>query len=474
MDTKSKFFSKIKFSRKIHLPILALALILIIGLGFVMRSQAARPTATSEAGYKTAIVRRGNIVLSATGSGTLTAGQKVQLSFPVSGKVAKVLVQVGDKVTEGQSLAELADTTSLQVAVADAELQVTVAENELQALYDNAAASLADAKLALANAQKAYDTAKSQLKQQGWTRCDKDTIQAYYDQYTRLKEKLDSFSGQYDSDFYLTRILPLKNQVATAYANYAYCLGYTEYEIETSQANLAVAEATLKQAQAKVDLLEKNNGIDPVALAQAQSKLQNAKLALEKARQNLEGAVIKAPFTGVVTAINGQAGDSVNAGATFITLADLFHPIVEFAIDETDIDKAVIGAEAEITFDAIPDRTFKGIVIRLNPSLETANGYSVLKGAIQLDMSGHENETLLEGLSATVTLIAGRAENVLIVPIEALRDLGDGQYGVFVVGADGQPRLTVVEVGLKDSTYAEIKSGLNPGDVVTTGNVETQ
>jgi RND family efflux transporter MFP subunit len=460
--------------RKIYLPLLALLLILIISLGFVIQSKAAQTSATPTPGFKTAVVRRGNIVLSATGSGTLVAGQEAQLSFPVAGKVAKINVQVGDKVTAGQVLAELADLTSLQAAVKDAELQVTLAENDLQSLYDNAAANLANAKLALAEAQKAYDDAKSKVKQKGYTRCDKDTIQAYYDQYVRLKEKLDEFSGQYDSDFYLTRILPLKNQVATAYANYTYCLGYTDYEIETSQANLAIAEANLKQAQAKVDTLEKNNGIDPVELAKAQSNLENTKLALEKARQNLDGAVMKAPFDGVITAINGQVGDSVNAGATFITLADLFHPIVEFAIDETDMDKAVIGAEAEITFDALPDRVFKGTVIRLNPTLETVNGYQVLKGAIRLEMDANNQETLLEGLNATVTIITARAENVLVVPIEALRDLGDGQYAVFVVGADGQPRLTVVEVGLKDSTYAEIKSGLNLGDVVTTGNVETQ
>lgn len=472
METREKFLFKVP--KRVYLPLLALALLLIISLGFVIQSKAALTTATPTAGFKTTVVRRGNIVLSTTGSGTLVAAHEAQLSFPVSGKVAKLNVQVGDKVTEGQVLAELADLGSLQVAVKDAELQVTLAENELQALYDNAAANLANAKLALAEAQKAYDDAKSKVKQKGWIRCDRDTIQAYYDQYMRLKEKLDTFSGRYDSDFYLTRILPLKNQVATAYANYAYCLGYTDYEIETSQANLAVAEVNLKRAQTKVDTLEKNNGIDPVELAQAQSKLDNARLALEKARQNLEGAVMKAPFAGVVTAINGQVGISVGAGATFITLSDLFHPIVEFAIDETDMDKAVIGAEAEIIFDALPDRVFKGTVIRLNPTLETVNGYQVLKGAIRLEMEAGSQETLLEGLNATVTIIAARAENVLIVPLEALRDLGDGQYAVFVVGADGQPRLTIVEVGLKDSTYVEIKSGLNLGDIVTTGNVETQ
>jgi len=54
-----------------------------------------------------------------------------------------------------------------------------------------------------------------------------------------------------------------------------------------------------------------------------------------------------------------------------------------------------------------------------------------------------------------------------------LRELSVGSYGVFVVESDGQLKLHVVEVGLMDYTYAEIKSGLNLGDVVSTGIVET-
>lgn len=57
--------SLLKVPRKVYLPLLALALILIISLGFVIQSKAAQTTATPTAGFKTAVVRRGNIVLSA-------------------------------------------------------------------------------------------------------------------------------------------------------------------------------------------------------------------------------------------------------------------------------------------------------------------------------------------------------------------------------------------------------------------------
>jgi macrolide-specific efflux system membrane fusion protein len=72
-----------------------------------------------------------------------------------------------------------------------------------------------------------------------------------------------------------------------------------------------------------------------------------------------------------------------------------------------------------------------------------------------------------------VQVISAEARNVLLVPIEAVHELSPGSYGVFVM-ADGQPQLRVVQVGLESLTSAEITSGLQRGDVVTTGVVQTQ
>jgi multidrug efflux pump subunit AcrA (membrane-fusion protein) len=60
----------------------------------------------------------------------------------------------------------------------------------------------------------------------------------------------------------------------------------------------------------------------------------------------------------------------------------------------------------------------------------------------------------------------------VLIPVEALREIGDGKYTVFVM-ENGTPRLRSVEVGLQDITYAEIRFGLEVGEIVTTGIVET-
>jgi multidrug efflux pump subunit AcrA (membrane-fusion protein) len=89
-----------------------------------------------------------------------------------------------------------------------------------------------------------------------------------------------------------------------------------------------------------------------------------------------------------------------------------------------------------------------------------------------VDLTAHPVD-LLSGMNAEVEIIAGEARNALLVPIQALREIAPDQYAVFVVQPNEELELRVVEVGLKDYVNAEIKSGLEVGEVVSTGTVES-
>lgn len=422
--------------------------------------------------YQTVQVRTGSLTISATGSGTLVAGDEVNLAFSTSGTVAFVNVAVGDTVEAGDVLAQLEDLQSLQNAVNAARLELSQARQALADLTANAAAAIANAELALADAQEAYADAKSALKWEGLARCDEETTDAYYQKYLLIAQSLERY-GNYSksSDVYYAEIQAIEQQRDNAYSAYMYCAGFTSYEIATSQATLVKTEAELKAAQAALDNLKQNNGVDPGELAQAENAVANAELALAKAQKTLDGATLVAPFGGTVLSVAGKAGENAGTGA-FITMADLAHPKVEFYVDETDFGLIAVGNEADVIFDALPEITFTGKVVRVNPALTTSNMTSVLGGVIEIDLAAAGKAQLPAGLSASVEIIGGKAENALLVPVEAVHDLGDGTYSVFVL-EDGKPRLRVVEVGLMDYTYAEIKSGLALGDVVTTGITET-
>jgi multidrug efflux pump subunit AcrA (membrane-fusion protein) len=116
-------------------------------------------------------------------------------------------------------------------------------------------------------------------------------------------------------------------------------------------------------------------------------------------------------------------------------------------------------------------------VVQVNPLLTTIDGVPALSAVATLSPAtaspvGSVNR-LLPGMNAAVEIIAGSAEDALLIPVEALRELGPAQYAVFVM-VEGEPQMRVVEVGLMDFSYAEIISGLAQGDVVTTGIVETE
>jgi RND family efflux transporter MFP subunit len=480
MNKISAIKNKRSKARKLWIPILAVVVIVAFGSGyFLWQKQSVQAEQTTTEQTYTTQVRRGSISLVVTGSGTLEAGQEKNLAFSASGTVSEVNVMVGDQVKAGDVLAVLSNHSELRDVIHTAQLSLDSAEEELETLKQSAGSNLAEAKLAVVQAEKAVTDAKSGVVQKGWARCDQVTINAYYYKYVHAKDYLDSLGdGDGNNDYYVSTILPQKNIVAQAKQNYEYCAGYTDYEISSSQATLLVAEANFTKAQAALEKLTANSGIDPIELATAENKISSAELNLETAKEALAGATITAPFDGTILSVAGSAGDSAGTG-TFITIADFTHPVVNFSVDEADMDKLSEGQAAEVVFDALPNAVFKGTLTRVDPSLTNSGSYKLVTGVIQLDLSqsstsDDSGNKLLKGLNGTVLLIEGEADNVLVVPLQALRDLGDGAYSVFVVGSDGKLKMRVVEVGLQDETYAEIKSGLEAGEVVSTGTEQVK
>lgn len=171
--------------------------------------------------------------------------------------------------------------------------------------------------------------------------------------------------------------------------------------------------------------------------------------------------------------VTAQAGEQVDATA-LITLADLSQPELEVFLDEEDMASVSVGQETEVSLDALPNQTFKGKVMQVDPGLVTEGNVAVVRAVVQLDAASfNKPQGLPTGLNATVDVIGGRATGAVLVPVEALREIGAKEYGVFVM-ENGKLAFRSVEVGLMDLTYAEIKSGLQAGETVSTGIVETK
>jgi multidrug efflux pump subunit AcrA (membrane-fusion protein) len=418
--------------------------------------------------YYTAQVTRGNLRVSITGTGTLAARQSYDLSFSTAGTVTELNVKVGDAVTAGQILASIGSQAGLDAAAAAARLEVLQARKTLSDLQANAGLALAQSYQDLVTAQEAAKTAQAKLDRTAYARCGQDKNSQLAQRLDAAKTKLDFLSiSNTGTDAWVTA----RSEYETAAANLAYCSGYTPDEVTTYQAELAVAEQTLANAEKAYADLKEASGVDPAALTLAEAALTKAETALAKAEEDLTGINLVAPVDGKVVYLAGAAG-SIAGTAKFITVADISRPLINVTVDSTNLSELVVGRAVDVAFDAIPDIVFKGALVQVDPQLSSFGQYSGATAKAELDVDAAKalaNVPL--GLSGSVEVISQSAENVLLIPVEALRDLGGGSYAVFVV-ENGQLRLQTVEIGIQDSTQVEIVSGLNEGAIVSTGLIQ--
>ncbi|WP_433464964.1 efflux RND transporter periplasmic adaptor subunit [Spirillospora sp. CA-128828] len=219
-----------------------------------------------------------------------------------------------------------------------------------------------------------------------------------------------------------------------------------------------------------------------------------------------QGTVLKAPFAGTVTAVNGTVGgsssgssssstssssssgagsgagagaggsssstSSSSSGSGFVELADTAHLQIEGDFTEADTTKLKAGQSATISFDALTGKTATGKITAVGLSPTTTD--NVVKFPATISLSDVPSGVRL-GQTATVEITVAKAENVLYVPSAAVKTAG-GQSTVTVV-RNGEQIPTTVETGVKGDQGTEIKSGLNEGDQVavtsTTGSGTT-
>ena len=466
------------FRKKLVLILVAVGLLVVSGVAYGAwqgpLSSSSSPVTPTPA-YQTSLVRRADLSISVIGSGKVVASQTVDLSFPVSGKVATLNVQLGDQVKAGDVLAVLDGVDVLKQAVANQQLALASAQKTLDDLQTNAAGNLAAALAAQINAQKAYDTAKVSVHYKGDNRCGYDKTLAYYFQYMDYKGQADYWENylhdpgdtDYGHDYILQNLIPLRKSRDIAYVNWVYCQGFTDQEILTSQSNFKLASANLDQAKAQYALLQANNGIDPNAVQIAQAGVKNAALQLKQAQDNLAGATLVSPVAGTVTAVNGAVGQTAGTTA-FITLAEMDNPQVQVNIDESDMQNFAVGCPAQVSFTSSTAKPIAGTVTEVSPELVTSRSVTYVQGLVQLDKTALAGTTLPLGLDVSATVTCRSAKNALEIPTQALYEPAGKSAYVYVLDAQGNPVQRDVVVGLKITAFVEIKSGLSVGERVVT------
>ena len=466
------WFSK-QSKKTLWVILIVIFALVVVGGGYLYyRSTQTTENISSEPVLQTTKVRQGDLVLVATGTGTVIPIAELDFGFSTGGQVTQVLVSLGEEVQSGQILATV-DSTSQ-------ELKLTQARSDLLELTSplalaNAWQSVIQAQENLEDAQNIRYNLNYEVKQ--------TAIENAYADVVLAKTKLDKAQENYDkvSDLSVddsrranayASLYDAQAAYDSTYRNWDYYNNYsvTPAEIEAADADVALAQAKLTEAQHLLAAL-RGDEVPVDATGSGLVKLKQAQLSVTSAQDDLDATELTAPIAGTIMTIKAQIGQSVGSG-TVMTIADLNQPYLEIFLDQSDWDKIEVGYDVEVIFDAFPDKLFTGHIVLVEPGLVSIANTLVVKGYVLLDTSSEIVE-LPVGLDAAVDVIGGRAEGAILVPIEALHESSPGVYTLFVM-ENGTPKLRMVEIGIKDIYYAEVLSGLEVGEIVTTGIVETE
>lgn len=477
------------FRKRSNLVITGILLTAVIGgIWYFARSSTADVTAAPE--LQTAKVRKGDLVITANGAGTVVPVAQVDLGFRTNGFVAEVNVTLGQPVGEGDVLAQLDDSTAQrnlesaqrayleltsQVSITAAKQEVAEAENALAATRSTLGwlvspsvvtweERTADAEAALQKAKDENAAAEEIEKlEQNLKYAQANLTYARNAYYNYLLENFVETETIKTRSGEITVIV--KDENGDPIINYP-----SELDISLARYKYELAQANLQETRWYLSALQ-GEEIPQDASGAKLAAFEKARLNLEDARLSLDATRLVAPFDGSVVELNLVRGQTVGTSPV-ITLVTTDRLLARFYLDETDIDKAVAGMQVIFTFDAYPDSTVTGEISLVEPALQTVDGTPAV--VVWASLSEDAPFPILSGMTVDAEVIAAESRDVLIVPVQALRELSPGSYAVFVVQADGSLKMTPVEVGLRDFANAEILSGLKVGDVVSTGTVETK
>lgn len=475
--------------------IIAIVAVVVIAIIIGVVSGGKKQTDSNE---ETATVEKRTLMESVSATGTFVAADEEKITSDTTGvEVLAVNVEVGDRVSAGDVIAVL-DSADLQDNLADAK------------------ESLADTN---EQTQRTKDSAKRNLEQAGKIRdedlADVDTnIQDAYDEWQSAENNYNESVAAYNEAVAMAN--SIMDKTSTAYTNANSQVNTLKRQMDTDRRTadsrkssydrlVSQREDTIKRIndtyQDQVDTY--NNTMDST---EDSGKTQQERI--DDLQEQIDGTVVKATASGLVTAVNVEVGDTYNGSViAVIDNVDSFDITTE--IDEYDINSIAVGQEVVIKTNATGDEELSGTVKKVSP-IATGSSSGDLSGSLGgLDLgsimggsgsssfsTGNSNDDvtftvtialntpsdkLRIGMTAKLNIVLQKNADVLSVPYNAVQtdDEGTSYYVQKVTGTneDGTYKTKKIKVdkGIESDYYTEIiNSGLEEGDQVIVPAAEKQ
>lgn len=238
-----------------------------------------------------------------------------------------------------------------------------------------------------------------------------------------------------------------------------------------SQAEVDAAQAQLRVADANVHMLEQklHDRFSKDEIAHAQSQVAEAQAAVTAASDLLRNLNVAPPFAGMAYNLPVRPDTFVASGDLLVQVADLHKVRVRAFVDEPEIGRLQVGQQVEVTWDALPGRSWTGTVEYLPTNILQHGTRMVGEVTCILD---NADLKLLPNTNVAVAIIQARHDNALTVPREAVRQDSDGKYVFQIIG--GKLKRRSVQTAISNLTRVEITSGIPDGAVLALGAVNMQ
>ena len=431
------------------------------------------PETAAASGSRTATASVGTVTASVSASGNLAAATTVGANFEGSGgTVTAIYVQVGQKVTAGQELARV-DDTSARRSLRTAEASLAAAQAQLTSTTQGqTSAEKARDRSAIRSAQVSLDNAETSLSQARASRAlDMNQQNALVAAARASYDAAGDAAGKASAR---SALVQAKNTRDSARLK-------DNQQVQGAAGQVASARVALaaQRAAAAVNSQPARKGSVNSAAAQVAS----ARVQVDTARTTLDQTVLRAPVAGTVASISGVVGESSSAAASssdsssstssttssstsststsgFVVISSLSQLQVTSQVAEADTGKVKVGQQATVTFSAA-DVTVNGTVTGLDVEDTVTN--NVVEYGVTVSLVDPPTSLKL-GQTASVSITTGTKSDVLSVPTSAVTTVGT-RHSV-TVRKDGTDSVVQIQTGLTGDSTTEVTSGLSEGDVV--------
>ena len=385
--------------------LIALAVLIIFSIVHNIIKNKSTETTNSIKNVKVIKVELSSLSTDVNYSGKLTAKEEVSVSPKSPGKVKTLNVKVGSTVKSGETLFTL-DSDSLQAQ--------------------------------LKQQQASIDSAKANLNKTKSSGVEQQVVQA--------QQAVDSAKISYDD------AQSSYNRTESLYSSGA----ASKQELDTAKTKLDSASVALSSAQQNLSLIQQKIGPESVDVAQAQ--VTQAEAAVDSIQSQINDTIIKAPISGIVSAVNIHEGEISPTATASITIIDLSSLIVEATVPGNMLSKIKVNQSIPVVIPSLSNKEITGSIETINPDADSTTKEYLIK----IKISNPEGE-LKPGMFVKISLPDETQDNILTVANQAVK-VENGVSYLYKV-ENNKIKKVSVNTGLSNDKITQIiSSKIRAGD----------